>query len=87
MPGLTRTTLFRKVTPDDWSPTREDGTIRIAAYIYSDGMYRIGVWGDDDLGMELDTFDGAKHANILKFIQNAAFVSISMLKSWGFRFA
>lgn len=50
---LERSEIHRP-TSDDWSPNFPDGTVRISFLELHDGMWRVCVWGNDDLGMERD---------------------------------
>jgi hypothetical protein len=87
IPLTVKQSIFHKPSPDDWHPNYPDGTVHVASYIYDDGMRRICVWGQDDTGMELDTYDDAKAELLLRQLNSSGMITMQMLLELGFVWA
>lgn len=76
-------------TPQDWYPNFPGDTIRVRVFdlplrrAQDAPHYRICVWGADDFGMELDSFDKEHVDAIFDRIQDNT--SQEKLASWGLR--
>lgn len=81
---LPQRTIFFKPSSDDWNPTYPDGTVKVAGYWYNDGMRRVCVWGQDDKGLELNTYNTEKADQLLKQLSCAGLITIQMLLELGF---
>lgn len=44
------------LTNEDWHPTK-DGKVDVSLYCWSDGQWKVSVWGGDDFGLEFLTRD------------------------------
>ena len=85
-----RIVRFKK-TQDDWCPNYPNNEVKVvcSTNMEHEGKvwHRVSVWGDDDLGMEIDFFgkDGMKKAGdmFLKVIK-LKFVNKNVLKQLGF---
>jgi len=75
-------TLTKQVAvAEDWYPT-VNGLVEVKLYFYSNGMRRVCVWGGDDFGMELDTFDDLLAKQLFARVNHL--VTQADLRSWGF---
>jgi hypothetical protein len=76
------TTSKQVSVAEDWYPT-VDGLVTVKLIEYSDGMHRVCVWGGDDTGMEIDTYDAASAKRLFERIGHL--VTRADLESWGMK--
>lgn len=96
----------RVPTPDDWAPTAEDGTVTVTVMLrrkaspplqrgrprpQKQWWVRTCVWGEYDMGMELDREDFACYDDALayyrrqeKWVSQLSLIDKNMLRSLGF---
>lgn len=85
-----------KPTSDDWYPCykiandqrHQGGFVEVALRtIDPEGkIYRVSIWGADDLGMDQDTSDPMEAQEWYNRVVNASIVSKKELLIWGFTY-
>ncbi|MGL1886291.1 MAG: hypothetical protein OCD76_07230 [Reichenbachiella sp.] len=85
-----RKRVVRVPTTDRWGPTHEDGTVELTLMKLRGQkpvMYRVCVWGEDDLGLEKDftTPNPEEAIKLFDKIQKLKNVTISGVESLGLR--
>ncbi len=85
-----------KPTYEDWcgtevSPDPRDqfGLVRVTliGHTLADGMYRVCLWGNDDLGMEYDTKIQEEQAEVFAKLALEPIISFQKLLNMGFHYA
>ena len=70
---------------EDWYPTLE-GKVRVSLIGWSDGAWRVCVWGGDDFGLERDwaSSSGARHEARQQFDRIVHLTTQAELRARGF---
>ena len=72
-------------TTEDWCPTVNGELSLTLTYIYLDKLWRVCVWGGDDIGMEKDFASYSEARNIFEQASKVKNMSRSYLDGLGFR--
>ena len=88
--------IMYKPTYEDWSGTKKSpdprdqfGLVRVTliGHTLADGMYRVCLWGTDDLGMEFDTKDQERQVEVFSELALEPLISFQKLLDMGFKYA
>ena len=73
-------------TSDDWCPNINEhfATLFLFENKGQEKSYRVAVWGDDDLGMDLDLKSSVEAVSVYRSIKNLPDVTMEILSSMGF---
>ncbi len=77
----------RVLTPDNWCPTAEDGKVRVTFTGLMGPMWRVCVWGEDDLGVERDYPDDQREQAWAMYESIGDGITIDALLGMGLEYA
>lgn len=71
-------------TTDNWYPNYPDNQVLLSLSKLNTGNYRVSVWGQDDVGWDIDIKEISNACNLYHKIKNRKTISYEYLKTQGF---
>lgn len=71
-------------TTDDWYPNYPDNQVLLSLSKLNTGNYRVSVWGQDDVGYDIDIKEITEACKLYQKLKERGNVSYEYLKTQGF---